>query len=206
MALFIVPPPCGCGWRMRATGARGRGPGLKRPSRRPSGPGKMTSGMAPAFRDGRTAASGVTPGPGRLYIGRTPAHAIERLAPVPDRIYLDHASTTPILPQAAAAMAESCRTWANPSSPHAEGRAARAQLEDARRRVAAALDWDDTLIFTSGATEAISLIFERAKAESLIVSSIEHPAVHRSAPRARQIAVGGDGSLDLDDLDRALEG
>src|SRR4051794_7261183 len=48
MALFIVPPPWGCGWRIMATGARGRGPGLKRPSRRPSGPGKMTSGMAPA--------------------------------------------------------------------------------------------------------------------------------------------------------------
>jgi len=125
---------------------------------------------------------------------------------VPDRIYLDHASTTPILPEAAAAMAEACRAWANPSSPHAEGRAARAQLEDARRRVAVALGWDGTLLFTSGATEAISLVFERAKAGSFIVSSVEHPAVLRSAPDARQIAAKADGSLDLDDLDRALAG
>ena len=125
---------------------------------------------------------------------------------MPDRIYLDHASTTPILPEAAAAMAEACRAWANPSSPHAEGRAARAQLEDARRRVAAALGWDGTLLFTSGATEAISLVFERAKAGSFIVSSVEHPAVLRSAPDARQIAAKADGSLDLDDLDRALAG
>ena len=44
---------------------------------------------------------------------------------MPDRIYLDHASTTPILPEAAAAMAEACATWANPSSPHSEGRAVR---------------------------------------------------------------------------------
>src|SRR3546814_10328846 len=43
--LFIVPPEAGCGWRIIATGARGRGAGGKRPSRRPSGPGKMTSGI-----------------------------------------------------------------------------------------------------------------------------------------------------------------
>jgi cysteine desulfurase len=125
---------------------------------------------------------------------------------VSDRIYLDHASTTPILPEAAAAMAEGCRAWANPSSPHAEGRAARAQMEDARRRIAAALGAQGTLIFTSGATEAIALVFERAKTRRFIVSSIEHPAVLRSAPQARQIAVGPDGMLDLDDLDAALAG
>jgi cysteine desulfurase len=125
---------------------------------------------------------------------------------VPDRIYLDHASTTPILPQAAAAMAQACLSWANPSSPHAEGRATRAQLEDARRRIAAALGSDATLIFTSGATEAISLVFERARAKDRIVAAVEHPAVLRSAPGARQVAVRSDGTLDLDDLDRALEG
>jgi cysteine desulfurase len=125
---------------------------------------------------------------------------------VPDRIYLDHASTTPILPEAAAAMAEACRSWANPSSPHAEGRAVRARLEEARRRIAAALGSDSTLVFTSGATEAISLVFERARAEDRIVASVEHPAVLRSAPGARQVAVHRDGTLDLEDLDRALEG
>lgn len=125
---------------------------------------------------------------------------------MPHRIYLDHASTTPILPEAAAAMTEACRTWANPSSPHAEGRAVRAQLEEARRRVAAALGWGGTLIFTSGATEAISLVFERGKAASRIVSAVEHPAVMRSAPGARQVAVGPDGMLDLADLDAALAG
>jgi cysteine desulfurase len=125
---------------------------------------------------------------------------------VQTRIYLDHASTTPILPEAAAAMAQACRSWANPSSPHAEGRAVRAQLEDARRRIAAALGSDSTLVFTSGATEAISLVFERARAEDRIVGAVEHPAVLRSAPGARQVAVHPDGRLDLDDLDRALEG
>ncbi|MEA3065198.1 MAG: cysteine desulfurase [Sphingomonadales bacterium] len=103
-------------------------------------------------------------------------------------------------------MAEACRTWANPSSPHAEGRAVRAQLEEARRRIAAALGSKDTLIFTSGATEAISLVFERARVEGFIVSAVEHPAVLRSAPEARRIAVEADGRIDLDDLDRALDG
>lgn len=123
---------------------------------------------------------------------------------MPDRIYLDHASTTPILPEAAAAIGEACAVWANPSSPHAEGRKVNAMLEDARRRIAAALGWERSLIFTSGATEAISLVFERAKAEEYIVSAIEHPAVLRSAPDARQIAVRRDGTLDLEDVDTAL--
>jgi cysteine desulfurase len=123
---------------------------------------------------------------------------------VPNRIYLDHASTTPILPEAAAAMRAACDVWANPSSPHAEGRAVHAMLEDARRRVAASLGWSGTLIFASGATEAISLVFERARASSQFVSAIEHPAVLRSAPDARQIAVKPDGTLDLEDVDTAL--
>jgi cysteine desulfurase len=125
---------------------------------------------------------------------------------LPRRIYLDHASTTPILPEAAEAMRVACQSWANPSSPHAEGRAARAQLEDARRRITKALGWEGTLIFTSGATEAISLVFERARASTFIVSAVEHPAVLRSAPAARQVAVTSDGQLDLADLDRALDG
>jgi cysteine desulfurase len=164
----------------------------------------MTSGIGPALvSTGRK--SGAAPARVPLYIGGKRRRAIER-EDVSPRIYLDHASTTPILPQAAAAMAEACRTWANPSSPHAEGRAARAQLEDARRRIAAALGWDGTLIFTSGATEAISLVFERAKAGSFIISAVEHPAVLRSAPNGRQVAVQADGRIDLDDLDRALAG
>lgn len=120
------------------------------------------------------------------------------------RIYLDHAATTPILPQAAAAIARACADWANPSSAHAEGRAARAGLEDARRRIGAALGWDGTLIFTSGATEAIEIVMRRAQAGGRIVSSLEHPAVLRSAPQARRIAAMPDGRLDLADLDAAL--
>jgi cysteine desulfurase len=121
------------------------------------------------------------------------------------RIYLDHAATTPILPEAAAAMAEGCATWANPSSPHAEGRAASAKLEDARRRIARALGWEGTVVFTSGATEAVSLVLERGRVGTRIVGALEHPAVLRAAPAAWQIAARWDGTLDLKDLDAALE-
>lgn len=120
------------------------------------------------------------------------------------RIYLDHAATTPILPEAAAAIAAACGHWANPSSAHAEGRAVRAAMEEARRRIGAALGWDGTLIFTSGATEAIEIVMRRAKAGPRIVSSIEHPAVLRAAPEARRIAARPDGTLDRADLDAAL--
>lgn len=123
-----------------------------------------------------------------------------------DRIYLDHASTTPILPVAAEAIARACESWANPSSAHAEGRAVRAAMEEARRRIAAALGWDGTLVFTSGATEGIEIVLRRAKAGPRIVSAIEHSAVLRVAAGARQIDAKADGSLDLDDLDKALAG
>ena len=125
---------------------------------------------------------------------------------MPDRIYLDHASTTPILPRAADAIRAACDAWANPSSAHEEGRAVRAAMEDARRRIAAALGWAGTLIFTSGATEAIEIVMRRAEAGDRIVSAIEHPAVLRCAESARRIAVRADGTLDLADLDAALAG
>ena len=121
-----------------------------------------------------------------------------------DRIYLDHASTTPILPQAADAIAKACAAWANPSSAHAEGRTVRSAMEDARARIAAALGWNGTLIFTSGATEGIDIVLKRAKAGDRIVSAIEHAAVLRSAPDARRIRVHADGMLDLEDLEAAL--
>ena len=54
--------------------------------------------------------------------------------------------------------------WANPSSPHAQGRKARKLLEDARERVKAALDWEGEVIFTSGASEAAALALRHGNA------------------------------------------
>jgi cysteine desulfurase len=103
---------------------------------------------------------------------------------IPQRIYLDHAATSPLRPEAKAAMEEGFAIWANPSSPHAEGRRAKAALEDARERVKRALGWEGELIFTSGASEALWIALNRAKAQRRIVSAVEHDAVFRAAPDA----------------------
>jgi len=84
---------------------------------------------------------------------------------------------------------EGFRLWANPSSPHAEGRRARAALEDARERIKASLGWSGELIFTSGASEALWIALNRAKVgqeriERRIISAVEHDAVFRAAPDA----------------------
>lgn len=115
------------------------------------------------------------------------------------RIYLDHAATTPLLPGARAAMEEGFRLWANPSSPHAEGRIARARLEDARARVKSALGWDGEVIFTSGASEAIALALSRSRKRLAATSAVEHDAVLRLASDAARLGVDGEGVVDLPD-------
>src|SRR5688572_9070800 len=107
----------------------------------------------------------------QLAIGRNPRIFMAR-----DRLYLDHAATTPVLPEAQAAMAVALEHWANPSSPHADGRAARAALEDARSRIAEALGWRHDVILTSGASEAISIAASRAKVPGRSRGPTEHDA------------------------------
>lgn len=114
------------------------------------------------------------------------------------RVYLDHAATTPLLPAAREAMAEALACWHNPSSPHAEGRAAKAALENARERIASALGWSGKIIFTSGASEALAIALGRAKAGPRFVSAAEHDAVFRAAPDAVRLPVDGKGIVDLD--------
>jgi len=83
------------------------------------------------------------------------------VSPATEPIYLDHAAATPLDARVVEAMQRAAaEAFANPSSPHAAGRRARAALEDARDRVVALLGgrstggMRDRLIFTSGATEA----------------------------------------------------
>ena len=120
------------------------------------------------------------------------------------RIYLDHAATTPMTTAAREAMAGALATWANPSSPHSEGRAARAAVELARGRIDEALGWGGALIFTSGATEAIALVAARAKAGTRIAAAIEHDAVRRPVPPT--IGCDAVGRIDLAALAKALAG
>ena len=110
-------------------------------------------------------------------------------------IYLDHAATTPLLPAAREAMLEGFALWANPSSPHKAGRAARAALEDARARVKAVLGWTGEVIFTSGASEALALAITRCQAPLVAVSPIEHEAVLRWAGDAARLPVDAAGQV-----------
>lgn len=93
--------------------------------------------------------------------------------------------------------------WANPSSPHKQGRAARAALEQARLRVAAALGWDGQVIFTSGASEALELAIVRAVQPLAAVSAVEHDAVLRLAGEAVRIGVNPMGRIDVDAAGRS---
>ena len=103
-------------------------------------------------------------------------------------------------------MEEGFAIWANPSSPHAEGRKAKQALEDARARVKAALKWDGEVIFTSGASEALWIALNRAKVDRRIVSAVEHDAVFRAAPDAEVVPVEPSGLPDIELLCNRLKG
>lgn len=121
---------------------------------------------------------------------------------MPDQpIYLDHAATTPLLPQAREAMLEGFEIWANPSSPHAPGRAARAALEDARARIAAALSWGGEIVFTSGASEALAIAIARSALPLVAVSPVEHEATLRHAEGVTRLAVDSSGIVETGSCD-----
>jgi cysteine desulfurase len=124
---------------------------------------------------------------------------------VPTRIFLDHAATTPVLPPAREAMARGFDAWANPSSPHAEGRAARALLEEARSTLADMLDWRHDVIFTSGASEAVEMVAARARVSGRAHGATEHAIVpHAMGAGSSVIPVGRDGLIDENALEAVL--
>jgi cysteine desulfurase len=136
----------------------------------------------------------------QLAIGRKPV-----LLTTPDRLYLDHAATTPVLPQAREAIARGLAAWANPSSPHAEGRAARALLEDARSTIAEVLGWRHDVIFTSGASEAIEIAAQRARIAGRAHGATEHAIVpHAMGPQSKVVPVDRNGLIDEAALDAIL--
>ena len=78
-----------------------------------------------------------------------------------DRIYLDWNATAPLRPQARDAMLAALDAAGNPSSVHAEGRAARRLVEEAREQVAALVGAEPrNVVFTSGGTEANMLALD----------------------------------------------
>ena len=91
------------------------------------------------------------------------------------RLYLDWNATAPLRPEAKAAMVAAMEVVGNPSSVHAEGRAAKALMERSRAKIAAALGAEGAdVVFTSGATEAASLA---CGGRGLVCAGVEHDAV-----------------------------
>jgi cysteine desulfurase len=137
---------------------------------------------------------------------------------MPDRVYLDWNATTPLRPEARAAMAAAWDFCGNPSSVHAEGRQARRLVEEARAAVAAAVGaLPRNVVFTSGGTEANALALTPGlrrgsgpRVERLLVSAIEHASVLAGGRFPTEaigtIGVTSAGLLDLDRLRANLEG
>ena len=132
-----------------------------------------------------------------------------------ERIYLDWNATAPLRHQARAAAMAAFEIAGNPSSVHAEGRAARRLIEDARDQVAALVGAEPrNVVFTSGGTEANMLALAPASGthgkalERLLVSAIEHPSVlaggRFAASAVERVPATGDGRIDLAALAQAL--
>ena len=103
-----------------------------------------------------------------------------------DRIYLDNAATTPLIPEVIRAMHEwHQQFFGNPSSIHHFGQIARARLEQARDEIADFLALPSkNLFFTSGATEANNWILKnfarQFKDQHILISQLEHPSVFKT--------------------------
>jgi len=133
------------------------------------------------------------------------------------RTYLDYNATAPLRPQAAEAMAAVLGETGNPSSVHAEGRRAREYIEAAREKVAGLVNAKArNVIFTSCGTEANMTALspqavapEGASGTHCFVSAIEHPSVlcggRFEQADVSEIAVGGDGTIDVSSFAGQLE-
>jgi cysteine desulfurase len=135
---------------------------------------------------------------------------------MPDRVYLDWNATTPLRPEAKAAMAAAWELSGNPSSVHTEGRQARRLVEDARAAVATAVGARaQDVVFSSGGTEANALALMPGlrrsaghQVQRLLVSAIEHASVLSGgrfpADAIKTIKVTTSGLIDLDHLRELL--
>jgi cysteine desulfurase len=137
---------------------------------------------------------------------------------MPDRVYLDWNATTPLRPEARAAMAAAWELSGNPSSVHAEGRQARRLVEEARAVIAGSVGaLPRNVVFTSGGTEANALALTPGLRRGsglpvgrLLISAIEHASVLSGgrfpANAIGTVGVTGEGLLDLDRLRAMLDG
>ena len=133
-------------------------------------------------------------------------------------IYLDYNATTPVAPEVAAAMLKYVREeFGNPSSDYSLGRRARDAVARARHQVAQAIGAKpEEIVFTGSATEANNTVLKGVAWQfgkgHIIASAVEHPAVTQPLSylltegfEVTIVPVDGQGRVDLDDVQRALE-
>src|SRR5204863_4172627 len=136
--------------------------------------------------------------------------------------YLDYAATTPMYPEAAAAMRPfQSETFGNPSGVHAAARAAKTALEEGREQIAAAFGAQPSeIVLTGGGTEADNLAVKSAaraardagQGDGVVTTTFEHKGVlapcdrlARDGFRVTRVRVDSDGIVDLDALEAALD-
>ena len=140
----------------------------------------------------------------------------------PERIYLDHAATTPLDPRVLEAMTPYLTTaWGNPSSLYAEAQDARRGLDSARSSIAGVLGCrPNDMIITAGGSESNNLALRGAawaarragRGDHIITSAIEHHAVLHTTERLEQdgfrvtyLGVDGEGFIDVGQLQDAVD-
>ncbi len=141
-------------------------------------------------------------------------------AHAPDPVYMDHNATTPLAPEVAQTMKEAMDLYGNPSSVHEAGKRSRILIEEARRKVASAINCTARrIIFTGCGSESDNLAIKGAAfarkdgKRHLITSRIEHPAVLNTCGWLAQMGydvtfVGVDehGIVDPAEVERAITG
>ncbi|MGQ0458025.1 MAG: aminotransferase class V-fold PLP-dependent enzyme [Hyphomicrobium sp.] len=120
------------------------------------------------------------------------------------RLYLDYNATAPVRAEAKAAMISALELLGNPSSVHAEGRAARGVVERAREQVARLVGAKPSeIVFTSGATEANAWVMAQPW-ETIFVAGVEHDSVLAAAKASKAniitVATARDGLVRIEDI------
>lgn len=137
------------------------------------------------------------------------------------KVYMDYNATTPLHPAVKDAMVRDLELYANASSMHHDGRAARARVEEARRAVAELIGAGadpERVVFTSGGSESNNTVFATAfhlgrkgPRRGIITTSIEHPCVLNAALWLKDegfpvtfLKVDQHGKIDMDEFKAAL--
>lgn len=120
-------------------------------------------------------------------------------------IYFDYNATTPMFASAKHAMINAMEIFANPSSIHGSGRAARAIVERTRYALASYVNCPPaSVVFTSSGTESNNMVLRGFNEREVLISAIEHPSLMNIYPSCDTIACTPEGVIDCEDCEKKL--